>query len=393
MSEISKLNGYDLKDKTARTTLTEHTATLSEHTNTLNSHDNKFNFVINSKTLFIGDSYALGTNPNSETLTPWPVIVKNLMGLSDDNYKLVAEAGSGFLRQGTSNHTFLELLQFEIDNISNKDSYKNIILCGGYNDNTYNNNDIKSAINTFINYCNTQFPNATIYIGCIGYRREISSAGAVTRSGIATSVYPAYANNVSSSPRKYVYLNGVENILKANPTTYMYEDNAHPNQMGQNQLGQGIYQSLKTGYVQQYSSNSMTLSNNNASEITGTIQCRKNGDICQIAVTSLKVKFTEESETQLSVSTLFVLGDYTCNNFIGGISNDYNIAECLVSIQDYDIGRHTLPGYIMFTNDGKIKLFTWNTATTTSSGTSVEFNKVKEIEIFRCKCLIPMLFS
>lgn len=350
--------------------------------------------LINSeKSVLIGDSYIVGVNPDGDTLTPWGDIFKNLMGLDDNNCNIIGEAGAGFLRAGTYNHTFLQLLQSQINTISNKNYVKNVILCGGYNDNTYSVNDIKDAINTFVNYCHQQFPNATVYIGCIGYRYEISSSGSTTRANIAQSVYPAYANNVSSNIRKYVYLNGVENILKSLPKSYMYVDNAHPNQQGQNALGQGIYQAFKTGYVNSYSNGSMILTNSEATAISGTPNVKKCDNMCQITVPQITVDYAEETAKTIAVGSLVEIADYSSNGFIGGINNDYNIAPCTVSIQDYEKGRHTMSGYIIFTNEGKIKLWTWHTVNTSSSGQSLQFNKVKQIQVFRCKCEMPLLVS
>lgn len=350
--------------------------------------------LINSeKTVLIGDSYIVGANPSSDILTPWGQIFKNLMGLDDNNCNIIGEAGAGFLRAGIYNHTFLQLLQSEINTISNKNYVKNVILCGGYNDNTYSVNDLKEAINTFVDYCNQEFPNATVYIGCIGYRYEISSSGATTRANLAQAVYPAYANNVSSSIRKYVYLNGVENILKSIPKSYMYENNAHPNQSGQNALGQGIYQAFKTGFVNPYASGNITLTNSEATEINGTPNIKKCDNICQITIPSITVKYAEETAKTIAVGSLTDIADYSANAFIGGINNDYNIAPCTVSIQDYEKGRHTMSGYIMFDNTGKVKLWTWHTINTTNTGQSLQFNNVKEIQVFRCKCEMPLLLS
>ena len=355
--------------------------------------NNSIDLINSEKSVLIGDSYILGANPNNDELTAWGTIFKNLMNLDDNNCNIIGEAGAGFLRAGTYNHTFLQLLKSKINTISNKNYVKNVILCGGYNDNTYSLSDIKSAINDFVNYCHTQFPNATVYIGCIAYRYEISSDGALTRSSIAHTVYPAYANNVSSNVRKYVYLNGVENILKSLPKSYMYVDNAHPNQDGQNALGQGIYQAFKTGSVNPYSNGSMTVTNSEASSISGSINVKKCDNTCQITVTQLTVDYAEETNKQIAVSSLITIADYSNNGFIGGVNNDYNIAPCTVSIQDYEKGRHTMSGYLMFTNDGKVKLFTWHTINTSSNGQSLQFNKVKQIQVFRCKCEMPLLVS
>ena len=357
------------------------------------TYNERVSLLESKNTLIMGDSYAVGANPNNDNLTSWATILKNLLELENNQCEIIAEAGAGFLRAGIYNHTFLQLLQSQISTITNKNMIKNIILCGGYNDNTYTLNDIRSAIMNFVDYCKTQFPNATVYIGCIGYRMEISSEGGNIRGNIAQAVYPAYANNISVNLKNYVYLNGVENILKSNPTTYMYVNNAHPNQAGQNALGQGIYQAFKGGIVKNYSNNTFQLTNENATNITSSINSRKCDNMYQISVADIKVDFAEETGFTIAVGSLVDIADYQVNNFIGGINNDFNIAPCTVSIQDYDKGRHTMSGYIMFDRTGKLKLFTWHTINTSNSGQSLQFNKVKQIQVFRCKCEMPLLVS
>ena len=357
--------------------------------------NNAIDLINSEKTLMIGDSYALGVNPNNDTLTAYPQIFKNLMGLDNNNFKLIAEAGSGFLRAGTNNHTFLELLQSQINNITNKDTYKNIILCGGYNDNEYSLTNLRNAIISFVNYCYSQFENATVYIGCIGYRREVTQSAQTIRRNIAGAVYPAYANNVSVNllTKPYVYLNGVENILKTLPVSYMYSDNAHPNQAGQNALGQGIFQAFKTGYVDTYSSGSINITNSQATSVSGNPSFKRCNNQLNIQIPSIEIKFAEETNFALTVGGLDVIADYTCNGFIGGTSNENNVIVGIASIQDYVKGRHTVPCVVMFDYDGKVRLFTWFTATTNSSGASYQLSNVKQINIFRCQMVMPALLS
>ena len=357
--------------------------------------NSKVNFLYSDKTLVIGDSYALGSNPNNDNLTAWPEIFKNLMGLDSSTFKLLAETGAGFLRAGNQNHTFLQLLQSQINNISNKDTYKHIIVCGGYNDNEYSVTNIRNAIVSFVNYCYQQFTNATVYIGCIGYRREISQSAQTIRRNIAGAVYPAYANNVSITllNKPYVYLNGVENILKTLPVTYMYDNNAHPNQAGQNALGQGIYQAFKDGSVNMYSSGAITLTNSNATSVSGNPSFKRCDNQLNIQIPSIEIKFAEATNFALTVGGLDVIADYSCNGFIGGTSNENNVIVGVASIQDYNKGRHTVPCVVMFDYDGKVRLFTWFTATTSSSGASYQLDHVKQINIFRCQMVMPALLS
>lgn len=355
--------------------------------------NDKINLINSEKTVFVGDSYALGVNPDSETLTPWCDITASLMGLTSAQYDVVAEAGSGFVRAGTYGHTFLTKLQAVISSISDKNSVKNVIVCGGYNDNTYTITEIKDAISSFVNYCNQQFPNATVYIGCIGYRYEISDSAATTRNNIASVVYPAYANNVSGSysSAEYVYLSGVENILKAIPKSYMYANNAHPNQVGQSMLGRGIYQAFKTGSVKSYSSNTITITNSTANSVSATVNVKHCDNQMMISVNNIYMSFDSGTFTLPAQSQLTTIGNYSSNSFIGGCVKEYSAITCTVNINDYSLNRRTLPATLIFDTDGTIKLQTWNINLSTGYGQS--FGDVKEITILRCNTTMPDLYS
>lgn len=355
--------------------------------------NDKINLINSEKTVFVGDSYALGVNPDSDTLTPWCNVTANLMGLTSGQYNIVAEAGSGFVRNGTYGHTFLTKLQSVISSITDKNSVKNVIVCGGYNDSTYTITEIKDAISSFVNYCKQQFPNATVYIGCIGYRYEINDSAAATRNNIASVVYPAYSNNVSGSysTASYVYLNGVENILKTIPKSYMYANNAHPNQVGQNMLGRGIYQAFKTGYVKSYSSNTITITNTNANSVSATVNVKHCDNQMMITVNNIYMSFDSGTFSLQAQSQLSTIGQYSSNAFIGGCVKEYSAVTCTVNINDYNLNRRTLPATLIFDTDGTLKLQLWNINPSTGYGQS--FTDVKEITILRCNMTMPELFS
>ena len=388
------------KDGNANMEVSEARGTFDTLNQRLNNSENTSNqniSLINSKnTLIMGDSYAVGVDGTGQaTLNSWANILKSLMGLSNRECTIVAEAGSGFLRAGTNNHTFLQLLQSKINNIENKSMIKNIILCGGYNDNEYTFTNIRNAVIEFVNYCYSQFENATVYIGCIAYRREVSQSAQTIRRNISEQVFSAYANNtnVNLLSKPYVYLSGVENILKTLPTTYMFSNNAHPNQAGQNALGQGIYQAFKMGYVNPYSSGAINLSNENASSINSNISFKRCDNNLNIVIPSIEIKFAEETNFALGVGDLTVIAQYQSNGFIGGILNENNIINAVCSIQDYNKGRHTVPCILMFDHSGDVRLWTWLTNTTNSSGASYQLDHIKQINIFRCQSTIPAILS
>ena len=211
---------------------------------TLNTIKDITDFNENNYTLCIGDSYARGSS-NGEFIDGWPVKLQQLMNLSNDYFKKIFESGAGFCYEGLQGHTFLTLLQANIDNIPNKDKIKNIIICAGHNDYDYTQTQIETAMVNFINYCHTNIPNATIYCGMIAGNLQVNTIGRTRRYAIYNNILPAYAN-FSNLGYKCVYLSNLENILK--DERYMSGDEIHPNQNGYNKIASAIYNALKGNF-------------------------------------------------------------------------------------------------------------------------------------------------
>lgn len=205
--------------------------------------NNKIDLINSNNTICIGDSYGLGASGGG-TVNGWPFLLKNFMNLSDDEFYNFSSGGAGFLNRGSENVTFLEKLQKEISNVTNKNLIKNIVVCGGHNDYSYNSSEIQAAMKTFAQYCHQQFPNANIYAGMIAGNMQISSLGNTRRNGIYGNVLYAYSSFAGITNRCY-YLNGLENIMK-NPK-FMSEDFIHPNQLGYTHISWGVHNALKLG--------------------------------------------------------------------------------------------------------------------------------------------------
>ena len=198
--------------------------------------------IVNEKVLMIGDSYGVGTTYGGETVG-WCDRVKTMMGLADADYTKLVEGGSGFRGTGLAGHTFLTLLQANIDNITNKDKYKKIIVCGGCNDVWYTSEQINEYIFAFVTYCKAQFPNAKIYVGMIGNFGGFATTDATNRSNLNKYVVRAYQNIMALGG---LYLNGVEYIMH-DYKSFMSDDNTHPNDLGYHWVASGIYNAIETG--------------------------------------------------------------------------------------------------------------------------------------------------
>lgn len=234
MSNISKINGYLIEDTEAR--------------NQIENIEKEIDNICVNSTIVIGDSYLMGQNVNGDnaydTVNNWGSYLKNLLGLSDNNFYRFGEGGSGFYKKGNQNHNFIELLQVNESQISDKSLIKNIIVCGGCNDNNASSSsDIEGYIKTFIDYCKVNYINATVYIGMVGgYNNPTEGVG---RNKIKNRVYPAYNN---SSKYGGVYMTGIESIMQNYIDSYS-NDKVHPSINGQKKIAGAIYQFLKGGSI------------------------------------------------------------------------------------------------------------------------------------------------
>ena len=206
----------------------------------INEVNNKINLINSERTILIGDSYALDRRPDPN-ITGWAIPLQEILGLTGNDCYIIQNNGGGFTTQG-SNGTFLEALTNL--SVTNKDTIKNIILCGGLNDISATNQEtIESAISSFMTYCKTNYPNANVYIGMIGWSCDMTESKQYDRYRVVNKVLPAYQN---CSKYGAIYLNGVENVLH---DISEYYDNAHPNQTGCDRLANYIYQAFKNGYA------------------------------------------------------------------------------------------------------------------------------------------------
>lgn len=219
MADISKITiesgTYDIKDETARNQL-----------NTLNS------LLINRKYLLIGDSYGEGYSPDGN-VDGWPVLFKNIMGLTNENCKIYVAGGYGFVRPG---HEFY----FLINNIPNDTSITDVIILGGYNDRGGTYEGIKSAIQNCITLINTKFGNPKIHIGQVG------------TSTASSNTYPLYLiTNYYKYSCRELGINYIDNIQFTLRIYYsmMSSDGFHPNSSGQYSIAWYLSEYIKKGHI------------------------------------------------------------------------------------------------------------------------------------------------
>lgn len=185
------------------------------------------------KYVFIGDSYCEGYSPDGN-VTSWAQLLKTRMCAHDWEALIAYKGGSGFnaTKDGIN---FLTLLQNA--DIPNKSQVEKIIVCGGYNDSNKTIDDVYNSCIAFKNYVRDNFPNATLYIGMIGY-----STDATRRTKLKN--IPLFAYQTVCDVPFAKYLTNSEFSLSDD---LMASDGYHPNASGHEFISRNLYQALKTG--------------------------------------------------------------------------------------------------------------------------------------------------
>lgn len=202
-----------------------------------NIYSNKFNILNSDKAILIGDSYGVGYTPDGN-VESWTTKLSQKLDITCQSF---SSNGAGFIATGTGGKTFLTLLQENINNITNKNNVKLIIVGGGYNDSNYSSSysDMITAINNFSDYCKENFPYAKIYIACFGYNCNKTGAGADVRDKLIRNVIPAY----KSTPQKDVFYIKDSNLILHNSDLFS-SDGFHPNENGQLTIANKIYEGI-----------------------------------------------------------------------------------------------------------------------------------------------------
>lgn len=346
MADISKIQiesgTYDIKDETAR--------------NDINTINTNLNISNSERTILIGDSYSLDRRPSIQ-ISGWMTKLQSLLGLNDNDCYKIQDNGGGFVASGSTG-TFLNGLSNL--QVTNPDTIKNIIVCGGLNDIASSKATIKTAISDFMIYAKNHFSNANVYIGMIGWRKDDNSDGQYERYLVVNNVLPAYQE---CSDYGAIYLNGVENVMH---DCSQYYDDAHPNQLMCDRLGYYIYQSFKNGYASvtyddhllSFQNTNVTTTNFNITEKivnNNTIIFDNKANGSEININSNYPTFTNDEVYIGVLNTKYLKTVYT----------NTNLVTCNCVIKDTDgnwyVGTGTLllrsfyECYLKFTGDGSLQ--------------------------------------
>ena len=321
---------------------------------------NQINHLFDESYIIMGDSY--GADSGS-----WiDKIIAKIPNI--DCYKF-AQGGIGFAHASSvSGNTFLTYLQSRENEITDKTKITKIIVCGGYNDSVdVSFSDIRTAITNFCYYCKTNYPNAKIYIGMIGFNKEMNSTGGAVRDKLATIVLPAYANNydIDNAP---VYISKSELIL--HNTNLIGDDNVHPNNNGQIELCRYIYNFIKNNSTQilipKIEDNLITV--HWVNEVDGSCAFLRNNEISNIrfvpipnTTSTTTVELTGLSNIEIKCGTV----NNTNKNIIGTIETPYLFPSihkqimipCVFILRSNNIIYSNLKGFINIDEEKHVVLY------------------------------------
>lgn len=239
MSDFDKINvlgtNINVKDSTAR-------ISIEETNNNLNTLSAKVTELHRKSYIFIGDSYTQGYSPDGNISNTFVNQIISNLKISD--FKIMAEGGAGF---ANPDNNFLTLL--ENANIIDKNSITNIIVFGGYNDYSWSKSDITKGITSFFKYAKTNYPNATITLGYVGFCTDSTT---YNKRADSVSVYNEISGMLGGN-----YLSGCEYIL--HNTSEMSSDGIHPNINGHKILGGYCTSALINGTCNPTSTESITI--------------------------------------------------------------------------------------------------------------------------------------
>lgn len=193
------------------------------------------------KYVLVGDSY-LGGYDGSSTVHSWGYFFKSLNGISDSDCYIWYESGAGFVREGADhNYNFKKLIQAKLGTISNADEITDFVIAGGVNDNSYSTSDITSAMSSCLEYVKTNFPNARIYVGCIGNKSKSSDLSA--RQAMAVRVLDVYKKCINYGAK---YLTNIEMI--AHDWSNYGTDGVHMLESAYQKIGGALMSTMDSAY-------------------------------------------------------------------------------------------------------------------------------------------------
>lgn len=214
---------------------------VQQYNNNLSLND-FYNSGKKRRYLFIGDSYCEGYT-HDENNSGWAIYCASYLQLESADYVRIYQGGARF-SSNNSNNTFEALLRSSQYPFN---YFTDIVVCGGYNDHSYTQQNVLDGISSFVSLAKLMYPNARIHIGFIGWNKAGNGTGAeqdwqTYHQQMIGTILPAYQKCIEYGAR---YLNNVEYWLGDNGLSS--SDGYHPNESGNKSIARAIANALSTG--------------------------------------------------------------------------------------------------------------------------------------------------
>jgi len=182
--------------------------------------------------VFIGDSYALGQYHRTlNYFTNWVDMACIVLGT--DDYYTNATGGMGVsagspMYYGGSDTSFYSMLS---QTGAPSAQVTQVVIMGGYNDNKCDLEVTEKNLQDMCERARQLYPNAVVSVGMCGATLDYDVQ---PKLDLIADVYKECEWYGCS------YISGIENVLKGELSHYISDDYVHPNNAGQNALGQAV---------------------------------------------------------------------------------------------------------------------------------------------------------
>lgn len=377
-------NTYLCKDTKGR----EDLATAKEETDTKFNNfkkevDKKFE-DLKSRYVLIGDSYMEGYTPdgNIESFAPK---LKRLLNASDDDFIIACHGGVGFKNIDASGKTLITLIDDAYAMTKKPETITHVIFAAGFNDHTYNANDIQVKIIEAYKKVHEKFPKATMYVANVA--SIFNSNQADVLYNLQDHVQLAYTRSAQQG-YSIVDMGYIGRYLHERSMLSL-KDGIHPVDYGHNVIATAMYYKLMGGdyfpvgpsseyvcdYKDQYGNHSNVSMLENIS-----------GDTLTVAIRN--VYFFKRAN--IGHEAPYFIGTVTNSKYIRG-GYDTVFAVEATGIVNYSGKTKNVPFTIGLANDGHFFIINH---LANAEGTGYEdLNDTESIVFNRCFIRMPLGYS
>lgn len=336
--------------------IVNYTASIEDLKKTVDRLANRF-FV------FLGDSYSIGTSGGVPvTNFGWIDQVITNLQLTSDQYIRCTQSEIGmlpaFYPSVPNVHTsWRESIETIRNRMTDEEAEKttDLVVAGGYNEVFGNDIDATwQGMIDFMSYARQEFPNATVWLGEIGYNTNDTAGGVSARNFIILNVIPAYER---ASRLGFRVMDGTSYLIWNRGQ--MSSDGIHPTESCYQLLGAAITNNLLgQGYEGDFGSDAHTFSITPATGVTFTIDGAK-----YFVKNTRRLSFVRFEQSLVTLSspvdieqqTAIVLGKNESDYFLNGLSQ-VDLGLCPTVYVTTDNDRILLPSRIILDTDNNWKV-------------------------------------